>query len=267
MGTSSEGVFTLTIPSYPRGIIFGDDSEPIQSIYEEDADQQYHLGTKLVYADGRVFRYAKDGGSGMSKALMSENDAVDSRAVDELQSTYGTSQVIGDQEIDIDVTTGGSWTENAYGDGVMLVNKGTGIGDIYKIIANAINGSDDTLMRVLLESPIRTTLAADTELTLVYNKWRDVSTVATTAVGTPTGIPLIDVTANYFCWLQTSGQAPCICDTGENLVIGEPAGLPAAPTVAGACGLIAADTDTFWGTVIYDGIAGEVALLDLKLDS
>lgn len=266
MGTPIEGVFTLTIPSYPRGILHGDESQPTQSIYEESSTQQYHLGTKLVYTDGRVFRYARNGGTALTKALMTTSEALYARAVEELQATSGTAVAIGDQEIIVDVTTGGTWAANEWDDGFLVVNKGTGLGDMYKVLAAAITGTD-TLMRILLETPIRTALAADTEITLAKNPWREVDVMPTTAEGTPAGIPLIAVTANYFCWLQTGGYAPCIVDTSETLVKGEPAGYPATPNVAGACGPIGADTDGYWGIAIYVATAAEAAILDLKLDS
>jgi len=266
MGTNVEGVFQLTLPSYPRGIILGDESEPLLGIYEESSTQKYHLGTKVEYSDGRIFRYARNGGVALSKALMCTSEALYARAVEELQGTYGTSAEVGDQEIDIDVTTGGTWVEDEFGDGFLVVNKATGIGDIYKILANKINGSDDTLMRVLLETPIRTALAAASELTFVKSAWREVDVMPTTAEGTPAGIPLIDVTVNYFCWLQTGGYAPCIVDTSETLVKGGPAGYPDTPNVAGACGPIATDTDTTWGTAVYIATEAETAILDLKLE-
>jgi len=267
MGVSLEGAFQLTLPSYPRGIILGDQSEPKQTIVEQSSTQEYEVGTKLVYSDGRVFRYARNGGTALSKAYMTTSEALYARAVDELQSTYGTSAEVGDVEIDIDVATGGSWTDNEYAGGFMVVNKATGIGDIYKILANAINTSDDTLMRIRLERPIRTALDATSELTFVKSPWQEVDVMPTTAEGTPAGVPLIAVTANYYCWLQTGGYAPLYVDTGDTLVKGEPAGYPADPAVAGACGPIGADTDAMWGIAVYIATAGEVGIVDLKLDS
>ena len=266
MGTTVEGTFQLTAPTYPKGILLGDITEPTQSIVEESSTQHYHLNTSLVYSDGRKFRYSKNGGTALSKALMTTSEALYGYVLEETQSTYGTSAEIGDHEIDIDVTTGGSYTENEFADGWLIVGTGTGIGDIYKILANKINGSDDTLMRVLLERPIRTAWAANTVITLVKNPRRDVDVMPTTAEGTPAGIPLIDVTIDYYCWLQTGGYAPCLVDTDDTLIKGQPAGYPTSPAVPGACGVPAA-TDAVWGIAVYIAAAGKAAILDLKLDS
>jgi hypothetical protein len=267
MGTSSEGKFRLTIPSFANSHILASDGEPITSVYESTSDQEHELGTKLVYTDGRVFRYARNGGTALAKALMTTSQALNARSVDELQSTSGTSQEVGDQEIDIDVTTGGTWVENEYSGGYMVVNKATGIGDMYKIMAQKIDDSDDTLMRVLLETPLLTAFDATTEVTLVQSPWREVDVMPTTAEGTPAGIPLVTIPVNYFGWLQTGGYAPCYVDTGEALVKGEAVGFPGTPNVAGACGDTESVLDAIWGVAVYIGTAGEVAIIDLKLDA
>jgi hypothetical protein len=266
MGSPLEGGLQLSVPELAEGLLDGTTNQPIQSIYEQSATQKYALGTRLEYPDGRVFRYAKNGAVALSKALMTSSAAISAYGLEEAQATYGTAAEIGDIELDLDVTTGGTWVEDEYAEGFLVVNKSTGIGDIYKILANKINVSDDTLMRVRLETPLRTALAAGSEITMVKSPWRDVIVMPTTAEGTPAGIPLIDVTIAYYCWLQTRGYAPCIVDTSETVVKGEPAGYPATPNVAGACGPIGADTDALWGVGVYVATAAETAILDLKLE-
>lgn len=268
MGLNIEGSgFTLTEPVVTSPcVIHGNVSQPYTDVHETSATQQFKLGTKLILPDGRVFRYAKNGGTALAKAYMTTSEANYARLVDELQSTSGTSAAVGDYQINIDVTTGGTWVTDELSGGYMLVNKATGIGDIYEVIANEIS-STDTLMRVLLRHPLRTALDATSELTLIKSPFRDVDVMPTAAEGTPTGIPLVAVTANYYCWLQVGGIAPCYVDTGDTLVKGEPAGHPATPAVAGACGPIGASTDSFWGTAVYVATAGEVAMIDLKLAS
>jgi len=55
-------------------------------------------------------------------------------------------------------------------------------------------------------------------------------------------------------------------DTGETVVLGEPAGYPATPNVAGACGPVGADTDATWGIAQTIATAGEPCILDLQLN-
>ena len=265
MGTTLEAGFQLSEPIFEKGILLGDINQPLQGIYEKSATQKYMPGTLLKYADGRKFRYARAGGTALAKAYMTQAEGNESRLVEELQSTSGTSTAEGDQEIIVDITTGITLVEDELAGGWMVVNKATGIGDIYKVIANKVS-TTDTLMRVLLDSPLRTALDATSELTFVKNAWWDVVVIPTTAAERPTGVPLIAVTANYWCWLQTGGPTPLYVDTGDTLVIGEPVGYPASPAVAGACGPIGAHSDQEWGIARYIATAGEVAIVDLNLD-
>lgn len=264
MGTSIEAPFQLTAPSFPEGIIFGDTSQPSQTIYEQSSTQQYVLGSQLVYPDGRKFRYAYNGGVALSKAYMTQSPAGVANCQEEIQTTSGASVAVGDQEIVVDVTSASAITDDLYAEGWLVVNKSTGIGDIYKIVACKLLTT--TTARLLLETPIRTALAATTEVTLVKNRWKGVVVSTTTATQTPTGVPLIDVTINYYAWLQTAGPAPIYVDTGDTIVIGNNVGTPGTAAVAGACGVQTAGTLPIWGQVMYVATGDEVALVDLHLD-
>lgn len=258
----------LTAPTFEKGLLFGDVEQPKTSIVEESSTQQYALGTKLTYNDGRIFRYAKNGGTALAKAYMTTGEAAYANVIAETQATSGTSVEVGDYEIVIDVTTGGTYVENEFAGGTLYVEDGTGVGDVYTVLANKIDGSDDTLMRVLLLDPIRTAWAADTVITLVKSKWRDVDVMPTTAELPPAGVPLIAVTINYYCWLQTGGYAALVIDTSETLVKGEPAGHPGTPNVAGAVGDIEAATDAQWGITVHVGAgAGKAGLVNLTIDT
>lgn len=269
MGINLEaGVFQLTVPVFPKGVIFGDDSEPEINIYETSTTQRYEMGTKLVFGDGRVFRYCENGAVALSKNLMTAAEAQVAAAVNEAQTTYGTSAAVGDVELDLDVTTGATWVENAYAGGWLHVNDATGEGDIYKVLANRITAGDDTRMVVRLETGIRTAWDATTEITLTKHKCRDVVVAPTTAAGVPTGVPLVAVAANSYFWAQTGGYCSMLVDAGDTIVAGEPCGKPGTNNTAGGVGLVANDgTDIVYGFVVYESTAGEYALVDLKLDS
>jgi hypothetical protein len=266
MGVNIEAQLTLTEPIWPNDTLDGDQNEPFQGIYETSATQNYAAGTLLTYPrTRRKFRYGRAGSVALAKAYMTQAEGNDANLVDELQSTSGTSVEVGDTEIVVDITTGITLVEDELTDGMLVVNKSTGIGDIYKIVASKVQ-STDTLLTVQLESPIRTAWAATTEVTILKNPHWDVVVMPVTAAERPSGVPLVAVTANYWCWLQTGGPTPIYVDTGDTLVIGEPCGYPASPAVAGAVGPIGADTDLFWGIPRYVATAGEVAIVDLMLD-
>ena len=255
---------SLTIPTFESGIIWGSTSEPQQSIYTQSETQKYTLGTLLVLPDGRKFRYAKNGAVALSKAYMTQSPAGVANCLQEAQGTSGTAVEIGDQEIVVDVTSASGITDNLYSEGWLVVNKSTGIGDIYKILA--CNLLTATTAKVLLETPIRTAFAAATELSLVKNKWCGVLVSTVTATQTPTGVPLVDVTIGYYAWLQTCGPAPVYVDAGDTIVIGNNVGTPGTAGAAGTCGVQTAGTLPIWGQVMYVAAAADVGLIDLKLD-
>lgn len=255
----------LTEPLFSRpGIINGEKEEPLIGIYETSSDQKYALGTLLEYNDGRAFQYARAGAIALVKAYMTSAEAVDAKLIDELQGTSGTSVEVGDYEITVDITTGITLAEDELADGILVVNKATGMGDVYKIRASKVQ-STDTLLDILLETPIRTAWAADTEITISKHPCWDVVVTPTTRAGIVTGVPLVAVTANYWCWLQVRGLTPLYVDTSETLIVGHPAGFPGTPNVAGAIGDIEAATDEYWGTPAAVATEAEVALIDLKI--
>jgi len=258
MGLESPSL--LTEPIYPKRIIWGDESEPLQGIYEQSSSQKYRLGTPLIYgSDGRKFRYAKNGGVALAKALMTQTMVLDARLVDEIQT--GKTQAVGAWEITILITTGITLAEDDLQDAFLLVNKATGMGDVYKILASKV-GSTDTQLTLLLDSPLRTALDATSEITIVKNKYREVIIYPTTVTGRATGVPLIAVDISYFCWLQTGGCAPILADSSTALALGAEVGVGASN---GTCDIRATTKDK-WGTVARVPESSECALIDLTLD-
>ena len=264
MGTTSEGVFILTPPSYPRGIILGDTSKPSQTEFEQSLTQQYRLGRQLVYDDGRKFRYAYNGGTALAKAYMTQSPAGVTNCQAETQTTSGANVNIGDQEIIVDVTNASAITDDLYAEGWLHVDSSTGIGDGYKIISCQLLTT--ITARLLLETPIRTDWSATSVITLTKNRWNGVLVSVTTATQTPTGVPLIAVSVNYYCWLQTAGPCPIYVDNGDTIVIGNNVGTPGTAAAAGTCGTQTAGTLPIWGQVMYVAAGDAVALIDLHLD-
>lgn len=265
MGTSIEGGQTLTPPSYPKGPLFGDQSEPFQTVTETSTTKQYHLGTKLIYNDGRIFRYGYNGGTALAKALMTQSPAGVGNCQGETQTTSGAAVAAGDQEITIDVTNASAITDDLYADGWLHVDSSTAIGDVYKVLSCKLLTTASA--RLLLESPIRTAWSATSVVTLTKNRWQGVLVSVTTATQTPTGVPLIAVPISYYCWLQTGGPAAVVVDNGDTIVIGNNVGTPGTAAAAGCCGTQTAGTFPIWGQVMYVAAGDAVALINLSLDT
>jgi len=186
-------------------------------IYHATTDQNYMLGCKLELADGRIFRYCKCG-TGVTKALMTQQATVNSDWDNEVQTT-GTAAVIGDQSIKVYVVNAPS--AHDWDDGWLNVRDGTGEGEAY-----LIKSHDASLLPVIEladEGGIRTATLASTgtELTIIKNLYRDIVVhPSTTATGMPTGVPLCTIATASYGWLQTHGLCPMIVDGGDTVTVG-----------------------------------------------
>jgi hypothetical protein len=237
-----------------------------QDIYTASATQNFAIGTIRETSDGRRFRYSKAGGGNITRALMQQSAAAISNFIDVTQT--GHAQVIGATAITILCSTGSANAANYFAGGKLIVTTGTNLGDIYNIVSSTLE-TTDTLMDLVLAEPLRHAIAVTDKVTLIPN--RNQSTIvatATTLTGSAAGVPLVDVTAGYYYWAQTRGPAPIIVDTGDTLVVGGKAGVPATDAIAGTAGVATATGYAFpvYGTVLWIGTAAEPALINLELE-
>lgn len=254
---------------YPSKVIYGDTEPPQMSIYETSVDQTLELGTKLVYADGRIFRYTKNGGVALVKAYMTSAQSVDTNTGEIAQTGFGV-HAIGETIIEMLVSSGSTFQRHEFVGGHLVVNKGTGLGDIYKIIGSEYK--DTTHVVLLLEGTgLRTATIATSEYSIHPNKFFEVVVFPTTKTGPCTGVPLVAVAINYFFWSQTGGPCPIYVDTDESggaiPIIGNDFGQPTKTShdVAGAGGNRVTLLEN-WGNVLLIGAVAEPALIWLALD-
>jgi hypothetical protein len=176
----------------------------------------------------------------------------------------GLDWAVGDTDGTITVGTGSGIVDNELVGGTLFVNKVGTLGLPYKIIASALQ-STDTLLDLKLATPIRVAIAAADECTVIPHPNSNVVVFPTTTTGIPTGIPNIDVTAEYYFWAQTGGDCTCIWDTAATSAIGTAVGAEATLSVAGAAGIWVTVTP-MWGYARTTGEAGEAGLIYLILD-
>ena len=175
-------------------------------IYEQTDDAQLAgmLGQVKALEDGRKFRLCFAGGTLTAGILvqMPAQDAYDDALV------VNTAAAIGDKEIEVTVTSGhGGHDKDALKEGFLVVNQGSGdIGTFYKIKGNdaMVAGASAT---IFLYDPLTTALVATTnEVSVCLNPYKDVITDANTAP--LAGVPIINVTDNYYFWAQFDGIGP-----------------------------------------------------------
>ena len=247
-----------------KGVIFGDVAQPKQDIYTESATQNYMLGTELIYSGGRHFRYARAGAVALVKALMCHGSIHRTELFEEDQT--GNYPVVGDTTITVEIGTGLTLVEkeNELAGGILMVNQGSAIGDMYHIIGSKV-GTTDTNLSLVIDSPIRTTWTTSSEITIYPSPWMNTLVATEPAAAMAAGVPLIAVTADYYYWSQTKGPAPIIVDATETIVIGDLVGAPAAQGTAGRVGIWVTLTKP-WGTcVLANTTVAEPAIIWLDL--
>ena len=176
--------------------------------------KSHPYGTRGVLPDGRVFRYAFSNGAFTAGRIMQaavqphggEND------MDLPISSAGNA--IGDQNVDVDFTTGISTILEAdeYEDGKLYVNDGPGEGHLYRISSHSSQTSDfATAMPFKLadDDQIRSTALTTLSLVgLIKNQYKDVVGIDLDVTYTNVvGATPVDVDDNRNFWLQTYGEA------------------------------------------------------------
>jgi hypothetical protein len=178
-----------------------------QGIHEISATPVCNLGTKAVLPDGRAFRYAKAGGTGLEVGKLMQSAAI----VPNHQNCAATVAAIGATTVSL--TLGNTaLTANYYAGGTLTVNAGTGLGQVFTIKSHPAADASAAVV-VTLVDPIRVALASSSsKVSLSTNPYDGVIIFPTTPTGAPVGVTPIAVTAAYYFWIQTHGLAACLMD-------------------------------------------------------
>ena len=174
-----------------------------QGIYEENSVQQYPLGFRVPLSDGRVFHYTENASTGLAAGKLIGSPLVFTeieRTITAAAAQFATQ---------VTYTAVGTITSNQYQDGFLCVVDGTGEGLQYKIkshpaIAAAATGT------ITLYDGIITALDTTSDVMLLPSLYKDVILNPDVVLKT-LGVPPIPVTADYFFWTQTWGQAMVLC--------------------------------------------------------
>jgi len=178
-----------------------------QGIYEENSAQQYPLGFRVPLSDGRVFHYTENASVALAAGKLIGSPLVFTeieRTITAAAAQFATQ---------VTYTAVGTITSNQYQDGFLCVVDGAGEGLQYKIkshpaIAAAATGT------ITLYDGIITALDTTSDVMLLPSLYKDVILNPDVILKT-LGVPPIPVTADYFFWTQTWGQALVLC--GDSL--------------------------------------------------
>jgi hypothetical protein len=197
----------------------------MQGLFEERADPCFDVGTKLVFEDGRIFRYAKAGDTGLNIGLIMQSPAIDANLYDQ---NIITTAAIG--ATSVAVTAGGAVVAHAYDGGYLVINDADGEGQCYRIKSHNVLAGSGTLT-VQLFDPKGLTVgitATTTQATVIANPFNGlILPPDNTLTGTLVGVTPMAVTALYYFWLQTRGVCSCLYTAGASVITANIAGMNA----------------------------------------
>jgi len=192
-----------------------------QGLFEESSTAKHRLGTRMQLADGRVFYYAKSGGTLAGGKLCAAKQC----QANHMNQSVAAAAAVGDKSVSLTVGAT-AVTANEYAEGWLHINDAAGEGHQYKIKRHPAVSASGTATFYLYD-PIQVALTTSSEFTLVYNPFYGVAHTATEE-NVFVGIPPMAVTSGYYFWIQTWGPAIVLATTtaavGNELIPGATAG-------------------------------------------
>lgn len=166
---------------------------------------QTTLGSKAVTGSGREYRYVKAGGVALVPGTLVQAPAETAG----WENLSIANAAVGDTTITTTSTV--TMTANQAAGGYVMVTVTPGQGYIYKIKSHP--AASGAVVVLTLEDPIQVALtAAGSKIDVIASPYSGVIINPSTASGTPVGVAVYPITANYYGWVQTKGPANVLAD-------------------------------------------------------
>ena len=183
-----------------------------QPLYTSSATPAHALGERGVMPDGRVFRYAKAGGSNLVAGNWIQSPA----EIGNHQNLVATAAAIGATQITVTLA-GTAASANQYAGGQAVVTVTPGLGQALAILSHPAQATTSGALVLTLGEPLRVALTASTRIDLVSNPYNGViQNPINTLTGACVGVATYIIIAGEYGWLQRSGL-------GGALIAGTPA--------------------------------------------
>ena len=208
---------------------------------EETSSQKLELGTRMVFRDGREFRYAQNGGTAVGEGLVVAAEALVTHHGSDGDLAVATTAA-GSRTIDVTVE-GTAAAKDLYKEGYLWFNQAaTSVHEFYKIKEHDAFGSGGAAtVTIEDEAGLHQAVTNGTDTVGMMKNPYDNIIVATAAVAErPVGVTVNNFTADYYGWVQTRGISVLKIDAAATCALGTPLGTSAAH--AGQVSAVGADT-------------------------
>jgi len=218
---------------------------------KETAAQKAKLGTRMVFPDGREYRYAHNGGSAIAEGLVVAAEALVAHHGSSGNLAVATTAA-GSRTVS--VTVGGTAAaKDLYAEGYLWFNlAGTSVHEFYKIEKHDAFGSSGAATVTLDEqSGLHQAVTSGTDTVgMMKSPYKDVIVHPAAVAGRPVGVTVNNFTAAYYGWIQTRGISVLKIDGTPAL--GSPLGISSTHAGQG----LAAGADTTGSVARVHSLAG-----------
>ncbi len=169
----------------------------------------HRYGSIAETADGRVFRYTGAGAVNLAAGLVNITPA---KVTNHTNNAVATAAAVGDRQVNITLAGATATTLGQYNGGYLVVNDGPGVGCAYRIQGTPVIAASGTAY-IQLSEGIATALTTSSKVSLQYNPWAlSIVHPGSSTAYFPNGVNNVAVTASYFYWSQTGGEASVLSD-------------------------------------------------------
>ena len=185
--------------------------------------QQHKLGTRMAFADGRVFRYA----SNSTAAAIAAGRLVQAPATDTGDDeNIAVSAAVAAGGTKVTSGTSQTLTLDQYKEGYLYINDNAGEGQVYQVKGNtAVSGASGGIFEIDEEDGFNIALTTSSEFGVVYNPYDKIIVQPQSLTNAAVGVSTTTITQStssvtYYTWVQTWGIC-ALLDTGATWVVGD----------------------------------------------
>jgi hypothetical protein len=187
-----------------------------QDLYIQ-SDSPLHTVGQLAWDQwGNRYRYVKVGAAPLVTGNLLQEPAEDTNFV---SMTPASTSNIAIGSTDVTVVLGGTAvTASQFVGGTLIVSTSTGIGQLFRILSHTVQTSTTGNCTFYLDRPLKIAIVvATSKVSVRLNPYMGViQAPITTMTGGPVGVALYAMSANYYGWIQSGGEATVLFDTGAN---------------------------------------------------
>ena len=236
------------------------DRSVTEEVYKTYSTAKHRLGSIIEWPDGSKFRFCKNGAVALLAGVVTQGPLP---IAAHLEMVVSVLAAIGAKQIS--ATMGATAVvKDQYKDGLVWVNKSTGIGHTYRIKGHAAAALSSVVTLDLYEhSPVVVAFGVASEVSM-YSKFNGVLVHDSPPTAGLCGVTMCAVPIGYYHWEQVHGLCGVIAS--GTLVVGDSC-VPSATADGTVMPSVAFETDgPLVGRVMTVNITAEHALIDLCIE-